>query len=119
LSLLSPMERHSRELERINKLHRAGAIDNVTYRRAIDQADASLKKHNATVQTTSASSGMLAVRIKSMIAGYVGFHTVAKSINLAVQAEQAAASFEILTGSMEGSRAMIAQLRDFAAKSPI
>lgn len=118
-SMLSPTERHARELDRLNKLYRAGAIDGVTYRRAVEGADASLRRHTATVTKTADASAALIGRLKTMAAAYVGFQTVTKSVRLAVEVEQASAQFEILTGSVNNARLMMQQLRDFSDRSPI
>jgi tape measure domain-containing protein len=65
------------------------------------------------------SMSLMIAKAKALAAAYLGVRTLTKSINLAVNAEQAAASFEILTGSVEGSRDILRDLREFATRSPI
>lgn len=119
LSLLSPMEKHSRELAKLNTLHRAGAVDNVTYRRAVEQANNALKQQTQVATKASSSVSGVGSQIKTLVAGYVGIQTITKSIKLAIDAEQAAASFEVLTGSANNAAFVLEGLREFSDVSPL
>ena len=108
----SASARYERQLLDLQRALKHGQISQKQFARGA----AHLKSQ---VVSTVSPMGSLVRHVKAYAAAYVGIHTISKSINLAVQAEQAAASFEILTGSVEGSRAMLSQLKDFAARSPI
>jgi tape measure domain-containing protein len=57
--------------------------------------------------------------IKSLAAAYLGVQTVAKSIKLATEVEDATVAFEVLTGSVNDGKVLFQQIRDFSEKSPI
>jgi tape measure domain-containing protein len=119
ISLLSPQEKHERSLRSLNQLYKAGAVDAVTYRRGIRQADDELKKHTQTVDKATKSHVAIGAQIRSIAAAYVGFSTIKKSISLAIDAEQASASFEVLTGSIEDSTRLLSELRHFSDVTPL
>jgi tape measure domain-containing protein len=119
ISMLSPIERHQLAVKRLGELHKSGAIDAVTYRRAIAQADADLKKLTTTTNSAAKGHSQLTSQVKSFVAAYVGIQTVTKSIKLAVDAEQAAASFKVLTGSVNNANFMLSQMRAFSDVSPL
>jgi tape measure domain-containing protein len=75
-----------------------------------------LNRKYGEVQTTQTS--MLG-QLRQMAAAYVGFHTVTKSIKLAIEIEDANVAFEVLTGSVNDAKVLFAQVRRFAAASPI
>jgi tape measure domain-containing protein len=119
LAMLSAQERHNRSVSEYNRLLKAGAIDHVTYRRAVEQSRLSLEGANAaTVAGTKASSAMLG-QLKILAATYLGFQTVTKSIKLATEVEDASVAFEVLTGSVNDAKVLFSQVRSFAAASPI
>jgi tape measure domain-containing protein len=119
LAMLSAQERHNRSVSEYNRLLKAGAIDHVTYRRAVEQSRVSLEGANAaTVAGTNASSAMLG-QLKILAATYLGFQTVTKSIKLATEVEDASVAFEVLTGSVNDAKVLFSQVRSFAAASPI
>jgi tape measure domain-containing protein len=119
LAMLSAQERHNRSVSEYNRLLKAGAIDHVTYRRAVEQSRLSLEGANAaTVAGTKASSAMLG-QLKILAATYLGFQTITKSIKLATEVEDATVAFEVLTGSVNDAKVLFQQVRDFAAASPI
>jgi tape measure domain-containing protein len=57
--------------------------------------------------------------IKGMAAAYLSVQTIAKSINLASQVEDATIAFEVLTGRAKDGALIFEQIRQFAAESPI
>jgi tape measure domain-containing protein len=75
-----------------------------------------LNRKYGEVQTTQ--TGMMG-QLKQMAAAYVGFHTVTKSIKLAIEIEDANVAFEVLTGSVNDAKVLFEQVRRFAAASPI
>jgi tape measure domain-containing protein len=105
-------ESHNRRVREYRELLRAGAIDQETFRRAVDKSNKSLKESQ-----TSTSSAISS--IKGMAAAYLSVQTVAKSINLASQVEDATIAFEVLTGSAKDGQLLFEQIRKFAAESPV
>jgi tape measure domain-containing protein len=119
LAMLSAQERHNRSVSEYNRLLKAGAIDHVTYRRAIEQSKKSLEGINsATVAGTTATGEMLG-KLKILAATYLGFQTITKSIKLATEVEDATVAFEVLTGSVNDGKVLFDQIRRFAAESPV
>jgi len=111
-SVEKAQEAHNRKVREYRELLRAGAIDQETYRRAVERSNKTLKESQA------ASTGLMS-SIKGMAAAYLGFQTVAKSISLASQVDDATIAFEVLTGSAQDGQVIFEQIRKFAAESPI
>jgi len=111
-SVEKSQEAHNRKVREYRELLRAGAIDQETFRRAVDKSNKSLKESQ-----TSTSSAISS--IKGMAAAYLSVQTVAKSINLASQVEDATIAFEVLTGSAKDGQLLFEQIRKFAAESPV
>src|SRR5690606_36198465 len=65
------------------------------------------------------TTGTLTSHIRSLAAAYIGFHTVTRSIKLAIDFEQAGARFDVLTGSVENSKILMADLRELSERSPL
>jgi tape measure domain-containing protein len=61
----------------------------------------------------------LATTVRSLAAAYLGVRTITQSIRLAVEVEQAQASFEVLTGSAQTAAAVLQNVRAFSETSPI
>lgn len=111
-SVEKAQESHNRKVREYRELLRAGAIDQETFRRAVQKSNETLKQsQNATSATMS--------QIKQLAAAYIGVQTVAKSINLASQVEDATIAFEVLTGSAKDGQLLFEQIRKFAAESPV
>jgi len=119
MAMLSPAERYQMSVQRLGQLHRTGAIDSVTYRRAMAQADAELRKLTTTTVAATKGHSQLTSQVKSFVAAYVGIQTVTKSISLAIEAEQAAASFNVLAGSVNNANYLLSQMRAFSDVSPL
>lgn len=122
----TPAEKYSLTQDRLNKALQKGGIDQATYNRLLDAAktkqDAATKSlENATKAHGSSSSaiGTAITRLQGLAAAYVGFGTIKKSISLAIDAEQASASFEVLTGSLEDSTQLLNELRQFSDVTPL
>jgi tape measure domain-containing protein len=111
-SVEKAQEAHNRKVREYRELLRAGAIDQETFRRAVDKSNKSLKESQ-----TSTSSAITS--LKGMAAAYLSVQTVAKAINLASQVEDATIAFEVLTGSAKDGQLLFEQIRKFAAESPV
>jgi tape measure domain-containing protein len=105
-------ETHNRKMREYRELLRAGAIDQETFRRAVDKSNKALKE-------SQTSTGSAIQSIKGMAAAYLSVQTVAKAINLASQVEDATIAFEVLTGSAKDGQLLFEQIRKFAAESPV
>lgn len=79
-------------------------------------AVAFLNKKYGEVQTTQTS--MLG-QVKQLAAAYLGFQTVKSIATIAADVETASVQFRVLTGSVEEANAMMAEMRQFAAASPL
>jgi len=115
----TPAENFTRAQDRLTEAQKRGAITTSTYSRLLadkksklDAATGSMDKHNASTQTLAGS-------MKGLVASYVGVQAITKSIRLAIDAEQAAAAFAVLTGSVSDAKALLLDVRDFANKSPV
>lgn len=115
----TPVDNYERQVKLVDKALSKGAISQSTYNRLIDDAKGKVDRYNASLRQTNGSMGMMTSRIKSMVAAYAGFATVQKSINLAIQVEQAQAQFEVLTDSAHNAKVLMRDLRDFAARTPV
>lgn len=111
-SVEKAQESHNRRVREYRELLKAGAIDQETFRRAVERSNKTLKEsQNATIGAMGS--------IKQLAAAYLGVQTVAKSINLASEVEDATIAFEVLTGSAQDGQLIFEQIRKFAAESPI
>lgn len=115
----TPVDNYERQLRLADKALGKGAISQRTYNRLIDDAKGKMDRYNASLRQTNGSMGVLTSRVKGMVAAYASFATVQKSINLAVQVEQAQVQFEVLTDSAQNAKVLMRDLRDFAARSPV
>jgi tape measure domain-containing protein len=111
-SVEKAQESHNRRLREYKELLKAGAIDQETFRRAVERSNKTLK------ESGKSSIGLIS-SIKGMAAAYISLQTVAKSINLATQVEDATIAFEVLTGSAADGKLIFDQIRQFAAASPV
>lgn len=122
----SPSEKFSLTQDRLGKALQKGGIDQATYTRLLDSAKAKQdaatrsteKAANAHVKNNSAISDGIG-KLKGLAAAYLGISTVQKSIKLAIDAEQASAAFEVLTGSIESSTQLLSELRQFSDVTPL
>jgi tape measure domain-containing protein len=119
LSMQTAQERYSRSLLDYNRLLKSGAIDQVTYRRAVEQSKVALDNANRSMTAGTSSGSVMLGQLKALAAAYLGFQTITKSIKLATEVEDAQVAFEVLTGSVNDGKVLFQQIRDFAAASPI
>jgi tape measure domain-containing protein len=75
-----------------------------------------LNRKYGEVQTTQ--TGMLG-QVKQLAAAYLGFQTIKSIATIAADVETASVQFKVLTGSVEEANAMMADMREFAAASPL
>ena len=111
-SVEKAQESYSRRIREYRELLRAGAIDQETYRRAVE-------KTTKAMRDGSTASNSAITSIKGMAAAYLSVQTIAKSINLASEVEDATIAFEVLTGSAKDGALLFEQIRKFAAESPV
>ena len=111
-SAATASESYSRKIRELQALLRAGAISQETYRRSVEQTTKAMRE-------TSTASGSAMSSIKGLAAAYLGVQTVAKSISLSNEVEDATIAFEVLTGSAKDGAIIFEQIRKFAAESPV
>jgi tape measure domain-containing protein len=88
-------------------------------KRKHEQAAPAIRDVNKASKEAGVSSSSAIAAIKGMAAAYLSVQTVAKSINLASQVEDATIAFEVLTGSAKDGALLFEQIRRFAAESPV
>ena len=103
---------YANAVELLNKKHQQGKYAAETFQRAVASSNKAMKEGAASSNTAASS-------VKRLAAAYVGFQTVTKSLNLAMQIEDANVAFETLTGSVQDGKVLFEQIREFAAASPI
>lgn len=115
----TPAEKYENALDRLTTAKAKGAIQTSTFIRLMDEEKRKLD--SATISANANAGGMdqITGKVKALASAYLGMQTVTKSIRLAIDAEQAAAQFEVLTGSMNDAKLLGQQIRDFAAISPV
>lgn len=90
---------------------------------SIDNAKTSTKQLNSEVTKTSTQanklSSAMSTALKGVVAGYTGKALVEYLIGSNAQMEQYTTSFEVLLGSASKSKALMSDLTDFAAKTPL
>lgn len=75
-----------------------------------------LNRKYGEVQTTQTS---MLMQVKQLAAAYLGFQTIKSIATIAADVETASVQFKVLTGSVEEANAMMADMREFAAASPL
>jgi len=122
----SPAEKYSLTQDRLSKALAKGGIDQATYNRLLDAAktkqDAANRslENSATAHAKNNTAMQYGIgKLKGLAAAYIGVELLTKSISLAIDAEQAAASFEVLTGSVEDSTRLLEDLRRFSDVTPL
>ena len=146
-SAKTPVDKFAQTYDLLEKALQSGSITLDVYKRVLDDARTKMQKYeqstdaakqaqlelnkslaeakakidaqSAALMKTEKQHSTLISQVKGLVAAYVGFRTITKSIDLAVQLEQAQVQFEVLTGSANNAKVLLAELRDFAAKSPI
>lgn len=121
-----PAEKYKQELDLLNRAFSESGKKSREYADAVEflkkkhQQLAPVLRETAKASKDASSASMAAMSsIKGMAAAYLSVQTVAKSINLASQVEDATIAFEVLTGSAKDGAIIFEQIRKFAAESPI
>ena len=83
------------------------------------QTAASIAKTTEATKNAGSADAQLIGQLKGAATAYLSLQTVAKSINLASQVEDATIAFEVLTGSAKDGQLLFEQIRKFAAESPV
>lgn len=112
--------------DRLSKALAKGGIDQATYNRLLDAAKTKQDAANRSIENsaTAHAKNNTAMqygigKLKGLAAAYISFELFRKTISLAIDAEQAAASFEVLTGSVEESTRLLEDLRRFSDVTPL
>jgi tape measure domain-containing protein len=121
-----PAEKFKQELGLLNRAFSESGKKSVEYANAVEhlkrkheQAAPAIRDVNKASKEAGVSSSSAIAAIKGMTAAYLSVQTVAKSINLASQVEDATIAFEVLTGSAKDGQLLFEQIRKFAAESPV
>jgi tape measure domain-containing protein len=121
-----PAEKFKQELGLLNRAFSESGKKSVEYANAVEhlkrkheQAAPAIRDVNKASKEAGVSSSSAIAAIKGMAAAYLSVQTVAKSINLASQVEDATIAFEVLTGSAKDGALLFEQIRRFAAESPV
>lgn len=113
---VSPVDRYNRELNILEKAHRAGAVSANRMTEAVSHLNDKYKQVSQSSQSFSSS-------IKSTIAQYAGmaaaFRGVQASLSLAATAESNKISLEVLTGSAEKARILFEGFQALDRSSPL
>ena len=112
MSVATAQEAHNRRLAEYRQLLRAGAIDQETFRRAVEQSNKTMKDAGKSTNDTASS-------IKKLAAGYLSFQGARAAIKIAADMETAAIAFEVMTGSAAAGQKTLGELRQFAAATPL
>lgn len=121
-----PAEKFKQELGLLNRAFSESGKKSVEYANAVEhlkrkheQAAPAIRDVTKASKEAGVSSSSAIAAIKGMAAAYLTVQTVAKSINLASQVEDATIAFEVLTGSAKDGQLLFEQIRKFAAESPV
>lgn len=121
-----PAEKFKQELGLLNRAFSESGKKSAEYANAIEhlkrkheQAAPAIRDVSKASKEAGVSSSSAINAIKGMAAAYLTVQTVAKSINLASQVEDATIAFEVLTGSAKDGALLFEQIRKFAAESPV
>jgi tape measure domain-containing protein len=121
-----PAEKFKQELGLLNRAFSESGKKSVEYANAVEhlkrkheQAAPAIRDVTKASKEAGVSSSSAIASIKGMAAAYLSVQTVAKSINLASQVEDATIAFEVLTGSAKDGQLLFEQIRKFAAESPV
>ena len=122
----TPTENFARAQDRLARALASGSIEESTYtrlleskRQEMEKANGALEAYNQKLHSNASLLSEVTGRMKGMIASYVGFQTITKSIKLAIDAENAVVQFEVLSGSANDAIVLLQQLREFSDKSPL
>ncbi len=115
----NPVDNYERQLRLADKALGKAAISQGTYNRLVGDAKAKMDRYTASLKANNSGLVSMVGHVKNLVLAYAGFATIQKSVNLAIQVEQASVQFEVLTNSAQNAKVLMRDLRDFAAKSPV
>lgn len=121
-----PAEKYKRELDLLNRAFSESGKKSQEYANAVEHLKRKHQEVAPAIRATAKASKEASTAaadvmksIKGLAAAYLGVQTIAKSINLASQVEDATIAFEVLTGSAKDGQILFEQIRKFAAESPV
>lgn len=121
-----PAEKFKQELGLLNRAFSESGKKSAEYANAVEhlkrkheQAIPAIRETGKASKESGSASAAAISSIKGMAAAYLSVQTIAKSINLASQVEDATIAFEVLTGSAKDGQLLFEQIRKFAAESPV
>jgi len=110
-----PADKYTRSLNLLNKSLKSGAIDQKTYNRLLDSAGSKFSAASSKARTYVTS-------LTKMAAAYISLRVVTGVVGgmakLAGEAEQAAVQFKVLLNDVDAAKAMLQDLKKFAAATP-
>jgi tape measure domain-containing protein len=119
-------EKYKQELDLLNRAFSDTGKKSRQYADALAYLDqkhkqtaASIAKTTEATKNAGSADAQLIGQLKGAATAYLSLQTVAKSINLASQVEDATIAFEVLTGSAKDGQLLFEQIRKFAAESPV
>lgn len=115
----NPVDNYERQLRLADKALAKAAISQGTYNRLVGDAKAKMDRYTASLKANNSGLVSMVGHVKNLVLAYAGFATIQKSVNLAIQVEQASVQFEVMTNSAQNAKVLMRDLRDFAAKSPV
>ena len=121
-----PAEKYKQEVDLLKRAFSDAGKNSKQYADALvflenkhKQTAAAIAKTTETTKNASRGNEAVLSSMQQVTAAYLSVQTVAKSINLASQVEDATIAFEVLTGSAKDGQLLFEQIRRFAAESPV
>lgn len=123
---ISPIDRLEKEEQELHAEFRKGKVDAKSYERALKMLRSEKQKlipvtEKQTKTEKGLSSQLVAIgkHIGFITAGYAALRQARLSISDALELERSQKQFEVFTGSVDQSKKLIADLRDFSARTPL
>jgi tape measure domain-containing protein len=119
----TPIERYQQSLTRLDAAYSHNKITTEQYIRGVQQIGKSyddlIRKQDEAAKKDRATTGGMLANIKRLAAAYIGLQTGRSIVKIAADAEAAAASFEVLTGSAAETQKLLVEMRQFNQASPL
>lgn len=123
---VTPADKYKQSIDLLNRAFSDTGKQSKQYADALAYLDqkhkqtaASISKTTEATKNAGSADAQLIGQLKGAATAYLSLQTVAKSINLASQVEDATIAFEVLTGSAKDGQLLFEQIRKFAAESPV
>lgn len=107
-----PTQRLASQIRELTSEYRRGNITQEQFARTN-------RRLRADMQQTGSATTSLAGRLRGLVAAYVGLQAVKGAFSFALELEQSALSFEVLTGSATKGKEVLNDLKDLAASTPL